>query len=259
MEPRALGVVAELGELVGDQLREEPRQHLVRVRVGVRVRARARARARARFREPRQHGAARRVVRCWGDELDEEVGLGPPEDVVRLVPQHERRVRRHHARQHPRLRRRRRRLRPRFGARPLAHQPKVGGDERVGRGEAQRGVGRVGGPAREGGGLDGRAAVGGAVPRLALRRHPGAAAGGVRDAAGLTCGAAGLRREAVQHGLDGGGVVLLVQVARREHLLRRQQLQRLGVAARRVLRLVDVLEAEAHLADGRALVEYPPR
>ena len=129
------------------------------------------------------------MVRRGCDQLDEEVGLGPPEDVVRLVPERQGRVTCHQARQRNRrqcnglrlwsagLRRCARRCTlPRRGvrglpplrggaeARSIANQPEVGRDERVGRRQVQRRVGRVGCPACERGGIDGRAPVGGAVP-----------------------------------------------------------------------------------------------
>ena len=103
------------------------------------------------------------MVRRGCDQLDEEVGLGPPEDVVRLVPERQGRVTCHQARQ--RNRRQCNGLRlwsaglrlcirrctlPRHGvrglhplrggaeARSIANQPEVGRDERVGRRQVQR-------------------------------------------------------------------------------------------------------------------------
>ena len=129
------------------------------------------------------------MVRRGCDELDEEVGLGPPEDVVRLVPERQGRVTCHQARQRNRRQcnglrlwsaglrlcirrctlpscgvRDLPRLRGGAEARSIANQPEVGRDERVGRRQVQRRVGRVGCPACERGGIDGRAPVGGAVP-----------------------------------------------------------------------------------------------
>ena len=109
------------------------------------------------------------MVRRGCDQLDEEVGLGPPEDVVRLVPERQGRVTCHQARQRNRrqcnglrlgarlrlwsagLRRCARRCTlPRRGvrglpplrggaeARSIANQPEVGRDEWVGRRQVQR-------------------------------------------------------------------------------------------------------------------------
>ena len=100
------------------------------------------------------------MVRRGCDELDEEVGLGPPEDVVRLVPERQGRVTCHQARQRNRrqcnglrlwsagLRRCARRctlpsrglppLRGGAEARSIANQPEVGRDEWVGRRQVQR-------------------------------------------------------------------------------------------------------------------------
>ena len=115
------------------------------------------------------------MVRRGCDQLDEEVGLGPPEDVVRLVPERQGRVTCHQARQRNRrqcnglrlgarlrlwsagLRRCARRCTlPRRGvrglpplrggaeARSIANQPEVGRDEWVGRRQVQRLVGGFG-------------------------------------------------------------------------------------------------------------------
>ena len=95
VKPRHLGVVRKLGQLVGEQLREDARQH----------------------------GRRRRVVRGGRHELDEHVRLGAAEDVVGLVPE------RHQPVAHHGLRQRRQRR----GGEPLAHEREVGRDERVGR------------------------------------------------------------------------------------------------------------------------------
>ena len=106
------------------------------------------------------------MVRRGCDQLDEEVGLGPPEEIVRLVPERQGRVTCHQARQRNRrqchglrlgarlrlwgagLRRCARRcalasrclppLRGGAEARSIANQPEVGRDEWVGRRQVQR-------------------------------------------------------------------------------------------------------------------------
>ena len=85
----------------------------------------------------------------------------------------------------------------------------------------------------------------GVSPWLPLGGDLGAAARRVGDAGDL-------RREEAEHGRYGGRVILLIEVACREHLLRRVELESLGETAGGVLRLVDVFVTEAHLSNGHA-------
>ena len=83
----------------------------------------------------------------------------------------------------------------------------------------------------------------GVSPWLSLGGDLGAAARRMGDASDLRC-------EEAEHGRYGGRVILLVEEACREHILRRVELESLGETAGGVLRLVDVFVTEAHLSNG---------
>ena len=107
VEAGALGVVRELGELVGELLREDPREH----------------------------GGGRRVVRRRREQVDVHVRLRPAEGGVGLVPQPQPLVVAQQPREHGRRRRRRRVVGGGIvggGGSSVAREAKLGGDEGVG-------------------------------------------------------------------------------------------------------------------------------